>query len=348
MKSRPSEPILIAGIALAIGAVFSLDLVVTPEDVSVALIYAGPMFATVLSRRLNPYIVAAVTTALSLIGIVTAPDNAGVAFYGNRAVAIAIQWLIAALVMSHRRGEALRQEQLTTAIEKAGQQKRFLEIVSHEIGTSLTTIEGHAYRLMRPNAQIEEREIAERGGKMRKAVRHMQALIQRLQLVGEVEGQILQPGKDATALAPLLYDLCEAVQTSFPSVRIEMDIKGLPTTIVADTFMLHQVIENIVSNAAKYSRENGVVHIAGASLGPLAVIRVTDEGRGIPARDIPHVYDVYFRAGNSHDVRGSGVGLYIAKRFAEAMGGRLEITSEVGEGTTVSLFMPVGDPELRQ
>jgi len=348
MTFRVSEPALIAGVAIAISAVFSLDLVITPEDVSVALIYAGPLFATVLSRRLNPYVIATVTTTLSVIGIVTAPDNAGLGFYGNRAVAIVIQWLVAALVVSHRRGEALRQEQLTTVLEKADRQKRFLEIVSHEIGTSLTTIEGHAYRLMRPNVQIKALEIEERGGKIRKAVRHIQALIQRLQLVGEVEGQTLQPSQDLTPLTPLLYDISETVQTSYPLVRIEIDIKSLPAAIVADTFMLQQTIENIVSNAAKYSNENGLVKIKGELIGAFALIRVTDQGRGIPDRDIPHVFDVYFRAGNSHDVRGSGVGLYIAKRFAEMMGGRLEITSEVGKGTEVSLFMPTGDPEFRK
>lgn len=348
MTFRVSEPALIAGVAIAISAVFSLDLVITPEDVSVALIYAGPLFATVLSRRLNPYVIATVTTTLSVIGIVTAPDNAGLGFYGNRAVAIVIQWLVAALVVSHRRGEALRQEQLTTVLEKADRQKRFLEIVSHEIGTSLTTIEGHAYRLMRPNVQIKALEIEERGGKIRKAVRHIQALIQRLQLVGEVEGQTLQPSQDLTPLTPLLYDISETVQTSYPLVRIEIDIKSLPAAIVADTFMLQQAIENIVSNAAKYSNENGLVKIKGELIGAFALIRVTDQGRGIPDRDIPHVFDVYFRAGNSHDVRGSGVGLYIAKRFAEMMGGRLEITSEVGKGTEVSLFMPTGDPEFRK
>jgi signal transduction histidine kinase len=111
---------------------------------------------------------------------------------------------------------------------------------------------------------------------------------------------------------------------------------------------LRRVVGNLLANAVKYSPDGGCVTAAVALLGDqgsaarTAVLRVTDAGIGIPATELAHITEPFYRASNAVGrARGSGVGLAGARQIVEQHGGRLTIESEEGAGTTVSVFLPL-------
>jgi signal transduction histidine kinase len=112
--------------------------------------------------------------------------------------------------------------------------------------------------------------------------------------------------------------------------------------VLADRARLVQVIDNLIANAVKFTNEGGHVGVTAAADGQEWRIDVTDSGIGIPPDDLGHLFDRFFRASNATSAGrpGSGLGLSIVKEVAELHGGRVEVTSTLGAGTTIHLFLP--------
>ena len=102
------------------------------------------------------------------------------------------------------------------------------------------------------------------------------------------------------------------------------------------------MIDNLIANAVKFTDEGGQVRVSAAAGGQEWRIDVTDSGIGIPSGDLGHLFDRFFRASNATSAGrpGSGLGLSIVKEVAELHGGRVEVTSTLGAGTTIHLFLP--------
>jgi two-component system, OmpR family, sensor histidine kinase BaeS len=101
-----------------------------------------------------------------------------------------------------------------------------------------------------------------------------------------------------------------------------------------------QVITNLLSNALKFTPAGGQVTITTRRAGPDAVLTVTDTGAGIPAEDLPHIFDRFWRGRQAAQISGSGIGLAIAAELARAHGGRLTASSQPGHGTQMTLTLP--------
>jgi two-component system, OmpR family, phosphate regulon sensor histidine kinase PhoR len=112
--------------------------------------------------------------------------------------------------------------------------------------------------------------------------------------------------------------------------------------VLADRARLVQVIDNLIANAVKFTGEGGQVQVSAATAGREWRIDVQDSGIGVPPDEIGRLFDRFFRASNATAAGrpGSGLGLSIVKEVAELHGGRVEVSSSLGAGTTVSLFLP--------
>jgi signal transduction histidine kinase len=106
---------------------------------------------------------------------------------------------------------------------------------------------------------------------------------------------------------------------------------------VADERRLMQVLDNLLGNALKHAGPHAEVSMAARSDGPDVIVDVIDTGAGIPADEVEHVFDRYYRARATRDVPGAGLGLAIARSLTEAMGGSISVRSKVGEGTAFSI-----------
>ena len=119
-------------------------------------------------------------------------------------------------------------------------------------------------------------------------------------------------------------------------------IPGLPLTVLGDRTRLEQVAANLIDNAIKYTPAGGRVEIDLSVQATSAVLRVRDTGIGIPANELPRIWDRLFRGDQSRTERGLGLGLSLVKAIVEAHGGSVVVESEVGKGSVFTVSLPLG------
>jgi len=142
-------------------------------------------------------------------------------------------------------------------------------------------------------------------------------------------------------------DLAEVTAAATGSLAGRFEAAGLavrqqlaPAPVMADPRWLHQVITNLLTNALKFTPAGGQVTVQSGTAGTSAVLRVTDTGAGIPADELPHIFDRFWRGRQAAQTSGSGIGLAVAAELARAHGGQLTAASEPGRGTTMALTLP--------
>lgn len=328
---------LVFALVLALmGTVFLADIETTPDHVTICFIYAAIIFLSIFSFYRSAYIAAAVATLFSISGsFANPPDEAlSVVFFANRAIAIAAQWVVAVLVTTRKDAEALMRSDLAEQTANAEKRRRFLDVLSHEIGTSLTTIDGQAFLLRRTLDSADQA----RSDKIRGAVRHIQAIVQQVQLESEAGERVSDMRNEPVQLRRLLEDLFVDVDTR--AVSFSADLSGLPDTIRGDPDMLRQIVGNVLSNAIKFSPPQGEVSIKGESKDGYAILTVSDRGRGIAPEEREKIFEPYYRARNSRGIHGAGIGLYVARKFVEHHGGSIRIDGDVGAGAVVTIRLP--------
>jgi PAS domain S-box-containing protein len=221
---------------------------------------------------------------------------------------------------------------------------RYLATVSHELRTPLTSIVSFAELIRSENSELDE-----------DAVEYLE-IIQRnaerlLHMVGElVELQGLEEGVARLELAPISVPTVarESVRSGWATAAVDgvsLDIVAQDGPEVrADSGRIQQVLDNLISNAVKFSPTGGRVEVRATHNTSEWRIDVADTGMGIPASDVGHLFDRFFRASNARETRvpGSGLGLPTAKAITELHGGRIEVASVVGTGTTFTVYLPIG------
>ena len=149
---------------------------------------------------------------------------------------------------------------------------------------------------------------------------------------------------------PLLWEALDAYKPHFHAAGLELQVVFLNANlrVQGDARRLGWAIRHLLDNALKYTPRGGTVTVAlGAMIFGHAVIDVADTGAGISARDLPHIFEPYYRGeavtaeGQRLDPRGLGLGLFIARTVTEAHGGSLTVTSEPGRGSTFSIVLPL-------
>jgi two-component system phosphate regulon sensor histidine kinase PhoR len=118
------------------------------------------------------------------------------------------------------------------------------------------------------------------------------------------------------------------------------------STIRADQARLHEVFDNLLDNAIKYSNKNGEVRLSAERRGDETVLSVSDNGVGISGGDLPRIFERFYRAdkARSRELGGTGLGLSIVKHIAQLHGGRAEAESGMGKGTTIRVILPTASP----
>jgi len=336
------EWLISGGILFLILVVFIFDIFTPPDDVTICFIYSVIVVLSIFSRYRTAYLFAALTSILSILGSFFSPPpgTLSVVFLANRAIAVISQWIVAFLVTNRKKTEELMRADLEEQKASAETSRRFLDVLSHEIGTSLTTIDGQAFLLKRGLVDSDQNLV--RADKIRNAVRHIQAIVQRVQLASEAGERAAELRADIVDLRALVEDV--VLERNTDQVIIDTDLANLPETILGDRDMLRQIVDNILSNAVKFSQPSGKISVAGARRDGYAVLIVRDWGRGIPDDEKSKIFSPYYRARNSRGSHGAGIGLYVVKQFVETHGGTIHIDSTQGQGTAVTISLPIESP----
>jgi signal transduction histidine kinase len=222
---------------------------------------------------------------------------------------------------------------------------RFVSMVSHEFRTPLG-ITMSAVELLRHHLELlDEAKRKELFDDIFSSTRQMAGLMEQVLLLGRVEA-----GAPALRRAPVdLEELCHRfVDESLSATRrrcpIDVKIKGVLGEAHVDESLLRHIFSNLLSNAVKYSPAGSTVEFAISRDGANAVFTVRDRGIGIPEVDVPKLFQPFHRAANVGDTPGTGLGLVIVKRCVELYGGRIQVQSRPGEGTSFTVNVPVFVP----
>jgi signal transduction histidine kinase len=124
--------------------------------------------------------------------------------------------------------------------------------------------------------------------------------------------------------------------------EIKYDHNG-PVNVYSDKKLLKNILINLVSNALKFSPQAATVDVQSEVKDGVATISVTDKGIGISQEDQEHLFSSFFRGKNAINIQGTGLGLHIVKRYTELIGGTINLKSALGEGTTVSVTLPINE-----
>ena len=217
-------------------------------------------------------------------------------------------------------------------------QRRFVADVSHELRTPLTAIRGNLDLLRRiPNDEASLNAIAAESHRMSR-------LVHDLLMLAQADGGRLPLECTTVALNSLLDEVYD--QALALSYDRDIDIALLqdrPVLIEGDPDRLMQLLMNLVSNAIKYTPDGGRITLGLTVYNNWARVLISDTGIGIPREDLPYIFDRFYRVdpARSRAQGGIGLGLAIAKWIAEAHGGRITVESQVGHGSTFTVWLPV-------
>lgn len=219
---------------------------------------------------------------------------------------------------------------------------RFVSSVSHELRTPITSMRGYLDLLEGGEAGTlsEEQEkyvkIASRNA------RELDELITDLLTMSSVQSGKLEVNKDPVNLHELLTDLTVEMKPIGADRGVDVVLVDTGELIVAgDALRLKQAFGNLLSNSIKYSNEGQAVVVRAFAANRQAVISFVDWGVGIPREDLPKIAEPFFRAGDTDSAPGTGLGLAIAKQMVELNGGRLAVESELGSGSTFTVYLPL-------
>lgn len=225
-------------------------------------------------------------------------------------------------------------------------QQRFVADVSHELRSPLTAIRGNL-DLLRRGALDDSAARAETLAAIESETARMQRLVQDLLLLAQADAGV-PIEKHRVELDTLLLDVFRQARLNAGNVKVSLGSED-QVQVIGDADRLKQLFLNLMDNAIKYTPSGGQVTLSFAREGDWVRVSVADTGIGIPAKDLPHIFDRFYRVdrARSREKGGTGLGLAICKWIAEAHGGRIEVQSQVGKGSTFTVWLPAGTKDER-
>jgi two-component system sensor histidine kinase KdpD len=219
-----------------------------------------------------------------------------------------------------------------------------LGTVSHELRTPLGSIKGYATTLLTHGSKLRKDEQREFLEIIDSEADRLRDLIENLLDLSRLEAGVLRIDREPVRLAAAARDLCRKVELAAPNHEIQLDWPPDDPPVNADQKRIYQVMQNLLTNAIKYSPNGGCITLSARVDRRELVVSVADQGLGMPAAELDKIFDRFHRVQSavSRGIGGTGLGLAICKGLVEAHGGRIWAESEgEGKGSTFRFTLPL-------
>jgi PAS domain S-box-containing protein len=254
----------------------------------------------------------------------------------------AVLWLNAAFAATPDGGYVCVARDVTARKQIDDEKADFLATVSHELRTPLTPLKGFLQTLHRRGDEFTDEQRHHLYAVMLREQERLERLVEQLLQATSLDQLERLVVRDDVDLSATVAHLVEMARAQHPERVIDADL-GAEAIVSTDRQLADQVVSNLVSNALKYSEPTDPVLVTLTTTGDEVVISVADRGPGVASADRDRIFEKFTRLG-SHLTRpqqGVGLGLYIARRTAEALGGRLWVTNRPGGGSLFSFAVPL-------
>jgi signal transduction histidine kinase len=216
----------------------------------------------------------------------------------------------------------------------------FISIVSHELRTPVALIKGYASTLRRDDARWDKHTISDSLAVIEDEADRLSKMIDDLLDASRLQAGGLSLNQADVAIPSLALRVTERFAAQSPKHHLVTDFPPNFPVIIGDETRIEQVLANLVSNSIKYAPA-GEIKIGGSVRPEQIIICVSDEGNGIDAKDLPHIFDRFYRSTNAvKQTKGAGLGLYLARAIVEAHGGRIWADASAGSGAKICFSLP--------
>ena len=228
-----------------------------------------------------------------------------------------------------------RAQKLTKKIQQL--REEFFTNVTHEFRTPLTVILGLARRL-----QKDQSEAKPSGERIERQGNRLLTLINSLLDISKIKSAIDPPKLQQGDIVVHIRMIIEGLEYYANEKHIALNFRPHETSLITmiEPEYLQKIVSNLVANAIKYTSEYGVIDVSSRLTDKKFVLTVADNGKGIKPEDLPHVFDTFYRAGETDSSTGTGIGLSLVKICAEALGGSVSANSS-GKGSVFTVSLPV-------
>jgi signal transduction histidine kinase len=220
----------------------------------------------------------------------------------------------------------------------------FVALVSHELRTPLTSILGYLEMVIDEDRDPLSQDQRDFLTTVERNVVRLSRLVEDLLFVARLDAGRMEVARGRLDLSGVLEEAAYAARPAADAKDVQLDVElGTLPAVEGDRARLAQLIDNLVSNAVKFTPAGGRVAIRAANGSGRVRVEVSDTGIGIPADELPRLFTRFFRASTARttETPGTGLGLAISQSIAEAHGSRIEVESDTGSGTTFAFELPV-------
>jgi signal transduction histidine kinase len=215
--------------------------------------------------------------------------------------------------------------------------------VSHDLRTPLAALHGYLETLQMKGEGLQSREREEYLAIALRQSERLQLMIEGLFELAQLEARETRPHCEATGLADLLQDVVQKFRLRAESAQIRLEMvspRSLPV-VMADIALTERVLDNLIGNAIDHTPANGRIVLTLEITGDQALVSISDTGPGIPDRDLPHLFDPFYRGSRTGGEGHAGLGLAIARRITELQGGALQAENRAQGGAKFTFTLPL-------
>ncbi len=245
------------------------------------------------------------------------------------------------LIIENRRSwEYYQKNKLLTQVEEL--KTNFLSMMSHDLKTPIARIQGMADVVRGDSNPLSPRQ-KEAIDTLKRSSDELLEFVSGILSLGRIESKAIQLHMHSKDVNALVREVSAKLEYLARSKNIEVRTELEPLfSIRMDVDLIRQVLQNLIENAIKYSPEGSSILVTSEERDGHIVVQVADQGPGIPEDELPHIFMKFYRSRNAKgsSIKGSGLGLYLAKYFVELHKGRVSVDSTLGQGSTFTVELP--------